>query len=111
MSKIEPFNDWLNESEEHNEENSTADKFSELIRMRQLGIDDMDFTSFYYEVVNAFSADPAVSAAMQTLNSKFAEYQGYLAQEDEHEIEEIRRQMGDMRPDEIGYWEFLNFYS
>lgn len=108
MSRIEPFAEWIHESDNSDLKGASL---AELKRLREAGLLHGDGDAMYQLAIDKFMEDPEVNAAIDTLKSKFAEITGAIFPYDEYEREweNIQQQVGDDGIAEVGWFEYLMF--
>ena len=103
MSKIEPFSEWINESE------YTDLSLEEIQQLREAGMLDGDGFEMYQLAVEKFMDDPEVRSAIDTLRKKFDIYAEAIFPNDEYSQEwnQILEEAQDQGIGELGWFEFL----
>jgi hypothetical protein len=107
MARIEPFAEWLTESEDFSNLS-----LEELTKLRESGLlDDADGFEMYQLAVDKFGSDPDVIAATETLRKKFDLYTEAIFPYDDfsEEWEQIQNEADDNGPGELGWFEYLMF--
>jgi hypothetical protein len=106
MARIEPFAEWLTESEDFSNLS-----LEELTKLRESGLLDGDGFEMYQLAVEKFLTDQEVSAAIDTLRKKFDLYTEAIFPYDDfsEEWEQIQNEADDNGPGELGWFEYLMF--
>lgn len=105
MSKIEPFAQWINESE------YTDLSMEELKQLRETGLLGGDGFDMYQLAVEKFMDDPEVNNAINTLRKKFDLYTEVIFPYDEYADtwEQIQQEADDQGIGSLGWFEYMMF--
>ena len=106
MKNLKAFNQFINEDQD-------LDK-GEKDRLRELGLTNYSapFKERYQALVEEWSSDPEVNAAIDTLKSKFQElFENHIdfeSDDDAQELEQVKTWMYDSSGiDDIGWFEYI----
>lgn len=106
MARIEPFAQWINESEEADYSGLSME---ELKQLRETGLLHGDGFDMYTLAVNKFMDDPEVNTAINTLRKKFDLYTDVIFPYEDYSDtwEQLQEQISEERVGEIGWFEYL----